>query len=78
MSEQNEFGKLFPHLSSDERAAAKEILDAYLLLAWEIWEERSARVRQDQEHSTTINNPQLTAGSGNSSIQVKVDSLKIN
>jgi len=53
MSEQNEFGKLFPHLSSDEPAAAKEILDAYLLLAWEIWEERSARVRQDQEHSTT-------------------------
>jgi hypothetical protein len=35
---QDALAKLYPHLSPDELVEAKENLDRYLLLAWEIWE----------------------------------------
>ena len=76
MSEELE--KLLPKLSPDELAAAKEILDVYLLLAWEIWEEHSAGVILRQQNSTGFNNPQLTGSTASSRIQAKVDSPHTN
>jgi len=38
-----EIRALYPDLSPDDLAAAKENLDRYLMLAWEIWEERTCR-----------------------------------
>jgi hypothetical protein len=35
---------LYPSLSPDELVVAKENLERYLLLAWEIWEERESAV----------------------------------
>jgi len=79
MSEEfTELGELFPKLSPGELAAAKETLDAYLLLAWEIWEEHSAGTRNNPSDATTFTNPQLTVGNASSRIQVKVDSPHIN
>lgn len=53
-----ELGKLFPKLSPDELAAAKESLDAYLLLAWEIWESirlEPTAINRVQQRSTIPN-----------------------
>ena len=55
--------KLYPHYSPEELQEAKENLDQYLLLAWEIWEE---------EQST------LTQGETSLTIKAKVDSPNIN
>jgi hypothetical protein len=33
---------LYPSLSPDDLAAAKENLERYLILAWEIWEEHNS------------------------------------
>lgn len=69
MSEHDvELKKLFPKLTPDELAAAEELLDAYLLLAWDISEEHSAR---------PVNTPLTHLGPG-STIQVKVDSPTTN
>jgi hypothetical protein len=70
--------QLFPTLSSDELAAAKELLDAYLLLVWEIWEEHSTGSNKVQSKSMTSTNPQLTPVGSGSSIQAKVDSPQKN
>lgn len=69
---------LFPRLTPDDQAAAKETLDAYLLLAWEIWEEQSAGGPENNESSRVFNTPRLTVGDASSSIQVKVDSPHTN
>jgi hypothetical protein len=54
---------LYPKLSPDELVEAKENLDRYLLLAWEIWEaEINAQL------------PTLTDPSVSSRIKAKVDS----
>jgi hypothetical protein len=53
------FAQLFPNLSEAKLAEARENLDQYILLAWEIWED---------EQST------LTAEKLNSTIKTKVDS----
>ena len=53
------FAQLFPNLSETKLSEAKENLDQYILLAWEIWED---------EQST------LTAERLNSTIKTKVDS----
>jgi hypothetical protein len=73
-----ELKKLFPKLAEDDLAAARETLDAYLLLAWEIWEEHSGGGPENDERSTVFNKPRLTVGDASSSIQVKVDSPHIN
>jgi hypothetical protein len=51
--------RLYPNLSPDELEEAKENLDQYLMLAWEIWEAA---------------HPALTPGGADSTIKVKVDS----
>jgi hypothetical protein len=51
-------------------------VDAYLLLAWEIWEEHSAGSTKDQQQSQAFTNPQLTPVGSDSTIQIKVDSPK--
>jgi len=38
--------RLYPHFSPEELEEAKENLDQYLLLAWEIWE-AEARAKED-------------------------------
>jgi len=68
--------KRYPTFSPEQLAAAKELLDAYLLLAWEIWEEHSAGSRENPSTSTTSSNPQLTRVGSGSTIQTKVDSPK--
>jgi hypothetical protein len=79
MSEDSaELKKLFPKLAPGELAAAKESLDAYVLLAWEIWEEHSVGGPENNEGSTVFNKQQLTVGDASSSIQGKVDSPHIN
>jgi hypothetical protein len=40
---------LYPDLPPDDLATARENLDRYLMLAWEIWEERELAV----EHGKT-------------------------
>jgi hypothetical protein len=37
-----DISKLFPGLPPEDIAEARELLDAYLLLAWEIWDEGPA------------------------------------
>ncbi len=39
MNPQDELQSLFPNLSPDQLREAKDNLDAYLMLAWEIMEE---------------------------------------
>ena len=69
MSEHNaDLKRISPNLSLDELAEAKALLDAYLLLAWDIGE----------DNSTQGNHPQLTHGSAGSTMQVKVDSPHTN
>jgi hypothetical protein len=53
------FAQLFQNLSEEKLNEAKENLDQYILLAWEIWED---------EQST------LTAENLDSTIKAKVDS----
>ena len=55
---------LYPFLSDTDLLFAKDILDRYLLLAWEIYEELE---RRDSDASLTPSLP-------SSSIEVKVDS----
>jgi len=57
--------RLYPNLSEDQLQEAKENLDQYLLLAWEIWEEEQAAA------SST-----LTTGEPDRTIKAKVDSPK--
>lgn len=44
---------LYPNLSPEELTAAKENLDQYLLLAWELWETEQATLT-DKEATVTI------------------------
>jgi hypothetical protein len=39
---------LYPELPPDDLVAAKENLDRYLVLAWEIWEEREPAAEHDK------------------------------
>lgn len=55
--------RLYPNFSPEELEEAKENLDHYLLLAWEIWQEE-----QSQKVST------LTEGDPGHTIKAKVDS----
>jgi hypothetical protein len=41
-----DLARLYPSLSPAQLDAAKENLDQYLLLAWEIWEEEQAALTQ--------------------------------
>jgi hypothetical protein len=59
------FKSLYPHLSADEVTAAKDALDRYILLAWEIYEDLKQKAS-------------LTAPPSGSSIEGKVDSPKNN
>jgi|HubBroStandDraft_6_1064221.scaffolds.fasta_scaffold687359_1 hypothetical protein len=54
--------RLYPNLSEDELQEAKENLDLYLLLAWEIWEEEQAAAQS----TLTQDDPSFT-------IKAKVD-----
>jgi hypothetical protein len=60
-----ELRKLYPKLTEDELRIASENLDAYLELAWEIFEENQAAVRAG-----------LTGDGLSSTMQGKVDSTK--
>jgi hypothetical protein len=60
---QDALAKLYPNLSPDELVEAKENLDRYLLLAWEIWETK-----------LNAQAPTLTDLSAGSRIKAKVDS----
>jgi hypothetical protein len=44
----DELRSLYPNLSDDELTAAKENLDRYLLLAWEILEDRAFDASDEQ------------------------------
>lgn len=57
--------RLYPNLSEEQLQEAKENLDLYLLLAWEIWEEEQAAKRSN----LTRDDPSFT-------IKAKVDSPK--
>jgi hypothetical protein len=59
--------KLYPSLSTEELERAKDNLDRYLLLAWEISEDK-----QIEDASTTASS--LTQVAYGSSIEGKVDS----
>lgn len=43
-----EFKTLYPNLSPDDLIVAKENLDRYLALAWEVWEERESAAPSDK------------------------------
>ena len=57
--------ELYPALTDDELQIARENLDAYLELAWEIYEDV-----QEQQHAG------LTEAASSSTIQGKVDSSR--
>jgi hypothetical protein len=59
--------ELYPTYSDAELEEAKEALDAYLLLAWEIWEESLAAESESRGSSLTQEPPSST-------IQTKADS----
>jgi len=42
-----ELAQLYPNLSPEKLEEAKENLDQYLLLAWEIWEEEQASLTRN-------------------------------
>jgi hypothetical protein len=63
--------KLYPKLSIEELERAKDNLDRYLLLAWEISEDK-----QIEDASTPA--PSLTQAASGSSMEGKVDSPPIN
>lgn len=48
MDDLAEIRALYPNLSPDDLAAAKENLDRYLILAWEIWEEHNSAAAVEQ------------------------------
>jgi hypothetical protein len=48
MKDLAEIRALYPDLSPEDLAAAKENLDRYLMLAWEIWEEREPIAERDR------------------------------
>lgn len=46
-----EIKALYPNLSADELVVARENLDRYLALAWEIWEEDESAARSEKPAS---------------------------
>ena len=57
---------LYPNLSAEELVIAKENLDRYILLAWEIFE--------DLEMERRANDPDFSVSDSQGKIQAKVDS----
>jgi hypothetical protein len=70
--------RLYPRLSADELEIAKESLDEYLLLAWEILEEDSHGTTGNQAVTPSARMPSLTGAKTSPKIQAKVDSPQIN
>ena len=63
MDQMDALAKLYPQLTPEELVEAKENLDRYLLLVWEIWEDEQKRKASP-----------LTQGEPGSRIKAKVDS----
>lgn len=63
MNHREELAKLYPGLTEEELVEAKENLERYLLLAWEIW-----------EADLKAKEVPLTPPEGGSTIKAKVES----